>query len=158
VDSLKALRSVVEAGIIYKDYATRVLDTKIKVDRYLQMPSHGDAKAKASVSEAMNYYLLASNVWPEKIQFEAGVINFVETSYLTRYRRLKCKHLERRFAMTDEEWVAEGFSSLKDENDEPRRENIISGRIFKHYLIPALWSCASDKTLEAETYHKKEPK
>ena len=76
MDSLKALRSVVEAGIVYKDYAARVLDTKIKVDRYLQMPSHGDAKAKASVSEAMNYYLLASNVWPEKIKFEAGVINF----------------------------------------------------------------------------------
>ena len=60
--------------------------------------------------------------------------------------------------MTDKEWVAEDFSSLKDENNESRRENIISGRIFKHYLIPALWSCASDKTLEAETYLKEKPK
>jgi hypothetical protein len=154
VDSLKALRSVVEAGTTYKDYATRVLDTKIKVNRYLQTPLQGDAKARASVSEAMNYYLLAINAWAEKISYEAGNVNFDETSYLTRYRRLNCKHLEKRFAMTEEEWVAESFSSLSDK-PQKEREDIISGRIFKHYLIPSLWICASDKTLEAEGYLKR---
>ena len=152
VDSLKALRSVVEVGIIYKDYDTRVLDTKIKVDRYLQMHSQGNAKAKASVSKAMNYYLLALNVWQDKIKYEAGLV-IDEPNYVTRSRRL-CKHLERGFAMAEEEWVAERLPVLKDET---QREYEISRRIFTHYLIPALWSCASDKTLEAETYLKEKP-
>jgi hypothetical protein len=32
MDSLKALRSVTESGISYRDYAPRVLDTRVRVD------------------------------------------------------------------------------------------------------------------------------
>jgi hypothetical protein len=35
IDSLTALRSVTASGISYRDYAPRVLDTRVKVDRYL---------------------------------------------------------------------------------------------------------------------------
>ena len=35
LDALRGLQSVVESGLTYRDYATRVLDAKVKVDRYL---------------------------------------------------------------------------------------------------------------------------
>ena len=36
-DALKALRSVTQSGIAYRDYAQRMLDAKVKVDRYLSL-------------------------------------------------------------------------------------------------------------------------
>jgi hypothetical protein len=68
LDSVQALRSVVKSGVAYRDFAPRVLDARVKVDRYLNSPeSPGEANLRASVSAAIRYYELASNLWNASI-------------------------------------------------------------------------------------------
>jgi hypothetical protein len=63
IDALKALRSVTESGISYRDYAPRVLDTRVKVDKYLSSPAN-DAKAlQKAIETAMREYELAGQSW-----------------------------------------------------------------------------------------------
>jgi hypothetical protein len=64
MDALRALRSVTGGGIAYRDYAQRVLDTRVKVDRYLSSSSATDgAEARRAIRVAMLEYELASLGW-----------------------------------------------------------------------------------------------
>jgi hypothetical protein len=54
IDALKGLQSVTNSGVSYRDYAPRVLDAKIKVDKYLSGGSAGDA-ARPAIRLAMQY-------------------------------------------------------------------------------------------------------
>jgi hypothetical protein len=65
--ALKALRSVAEGRTTYRDYARRVSDTKIIVDRYLQEPERSDAELKAAMAEALHFYQLAGTAWEMEI-------------------------------------------------------------------------------------------
>jgi hypothetical protein len=78
VDAVRALRSVVTSGVAYKDYAPRVLDARIQVDRYLQSKT-GDSAVRAAVSAAMTSHELASMIWnatlgvdPDKVLYQTG--------------------------------------------------------------------------------------
>lgn len=64
--ALSGLRSVTGGSVTYRDYAPRVSDAKIVVDRYLSSEG-GNNDAKRSVCEAMHYYILASSAWNAKI-------------------------------------------------------------------------------------------
>ena len=66
VDALKALRSVSGADINYQNYAPRVLDAKVKVDRYLESPN-ASGPLRMSINAAMKEYLLASAAWNASI-------------------------------------------------------------------------------------------
>ena len=59
LDSLRALKSVTEVGVNYPDYKSRVLDAKIKVDKYLATPEKDDAAQRAKIKSAMQLYVLA---------------------------------------------------------------------------------------------------
>ncbi len=59
LDALRALRSVTESGITFHDYATRVLDAKVKVDRC----QNSSAANTDAVRLAMREYELASRAW-----------------------------------------------------------------------------------------------
>ena len=63
VDALKALRSVVGSTVSYRDFAPRVLDTKIKVDKYLGGSPHDPLERRAAVGRAMREFELASRAW-----------------------------------------------------------------------------------------------
>jgi hypothetical protein len=69
LDGLKALRSVTNSGIAYRDYAQRVLDARVKVDRYLSLADKGDVESghTRAVRVAMLEYELASQAWLTKI-------------------------------------------------------------------------------------------
>ena len=80
VDALKGLQSVTNSGLNYGNYAPRVLDAKVKVDKYLStVKTHTDAKA-ATVGLAMQYYEIAAAAWNSKIAgsgsgyFEVGQV------------------------------------------------------------------------------------
>ena len=62
LDALIALRSVTESGIAYRDYAPRVLDARVKVDRYLST-SKDSPELTNPIRIAMREYELASQVW-----------------------------------------------------------------------------------------------
>jgi hypothetical protein len=72
LDALRALRSVTESGITFRDYAPRVLDAKIKVDKYLSTSANDAAGLRSSIGLATREYELASRVWSATFQ-EDGV-------------------------------------------------------------------------------------
>jgi len=59
LDALRALRSVTESGVTFRDYATRVLDARVKVDRC----QNSSAAATVAARLAMREYELASRAW-----------------------------------------------------------------------------------------------
>jgi hypothetical protein len=63
LDALKGLRSVTESGISYRDYAPRVLDAKVKVDRYLSSQRNDSIDFRKAIGLAMREYELASQAW-----------------------------------------------------------------------------------------------
>lgn len=63
MDALKALRSVTGSGIAYRDYAQRVLDARVKVDRYLSSPGSDGPEPRGAIRVAMLEYELASQGW-----------------------------------------------------------------------------------------------
>lgn len=61
--ALKALQSVTTVGVNYGDYASRVLDTKVKVDQFLQSPKGSSGPGTDAIRIAMRYYEIASQAW-----------------------------------------------------------------------------------------------
>jgi hypothetical protein len=71
LDALKALRSVTNSGITYRDYSQRVLDTKVKFDRYTSSVEAG-APGRTAITLAMREYEIASQAWSLKFTNDAG--------------------------------------------------------------------------------------
>ena len=67
LDALKALRSVTQSGIAYREYSTRVLDAKVKVDRYVSLAKTDAAEFRGAIGLAMREYELASQAWSTTI-------------------------------------------------------------------------------------------
>src|SRR5262245_3060592 len=63
LDALQALKSVTEIGVNYRDYTSRVVDAKVKVDKYLATPEKDDAAVRAKVDLAMRAYVVAGKLW-----------------------------------------------------------------------------------------------
>jgi hypothetical protein len=59
LDALRALRSVTEGSTSYRDYAPRVLDAKVKVDRYLSSATPDEAQQKMPMNQASE----ATQLW-----------------------------------------------------------------------------------------------
>lgn len=74
MDSLKALRSVTESGIAYRDYSQRVLDAKVKVDRYLTSPATDAAALRTGIALAMRDYEFASRAWSTSFSTAVGTL------------------------------------------------------------------------------------
>jgi hypothetical protein len=67
LSALKSLKSGLSAGLSYRDYGSRVADTKVRVDRALESQSLRP-EAKAPLGLAIGYYILASEAWQQKIK------------------------------------------------------------------------------------------
>jgi hypothetical protein len=63
LDALRGLQSVVESGLTYRDYATRVLDAKVKADRYLLSSPNDPPEHRKTIEIAMQEYELAGQSW-----------------------------------------------------------------------------------------------
>ena len=63
MDALKALRSVTGSGIAYRDYAQRVLDARVRVDRYLSSGGSDGSELRTTIRVAMLEYELAAQGW-----------------------------------------------------------------------------------------------
>src|SRR5215471_5478686 len=68
LDALRALKSVTEMGVSYRDFLPRVADAKIKVDRYLESPANDEAALRGKIKVAMRLYVLSTVAWSNKIQ------------------------------------------------------------------------------------------
>jgi hypothetical protein len=63
LDALRALRSVTESGVNFHDYAPRVLDAKIKTDKYLSSSANDAEDLRSAIGLATREYELASRAW-----------------------------------------------------------------------------------------------
>jgi hypothetical protein len=72
MDTLRALRTVTQSGISYRDYAPRVLDAKVKIDRYLSAPTNDTAELRKAIETAMHAYELSSQAWGSQISSSAS--------------------------------------------------------------------------------------
>ena len=61
LDAVRALRSIAETGIPYAEYASRVRDAKVRVDRYLVSQGSDPPEARRAIRTAMLEYELASH-------------------------------------------------------------------------------------------------
>jgi hypothetical protein len=74
--ALKDLQSATGASLTYRDYGPRVSDTKIRVDRYLELPEQGDAKVRAAIALALNSYVALGSLWGNKLNGPVGAPAF----------------------------------------------------------------------------------
>jgi hypothetical protein len=134
--ALKALQSVTRAGVVYREYSTRVNDAKIVVDRFVQ-DAAAPAEAKSPIQEAMEFYIIVAQVWNARI-----------TSSQAEYHSVG-----RNPALDRCPEMRETFSKVKRGSDlgsDPETR----GQIVDAVGIQPLWSCASTKIAEAEKLAK----
>lgn len=144
IKALKALESATKGGVSYREYAPRVIDAKVIVDRYLGMPISGDQSIRQAVADAMSFYVLASTAWNGRV-VRGGTESFVAAGRDPAVQ--KCP-------------------AAKQAAEEPRRaspsprilgEDYAIGSALAYFGLPSLWSCASDKIAEAERALKAMP-
>jgi hypothetical protein len=148
--ALKALQSVTTVGVNYRDYASRVLDTKVKVDQFLQSPKENSVPGRDAIRLAMRYYELASQAWGSKIS--SGADSY-QQSVNVGHTLAEDKEISACPAV--QQLVA---TSAKT----PPPKGAKSNAEFQFFFIafevggrPAiLWRCASDKIADAESSMK----
>jgi hypothetical protein len=69
LDALRGLKSVTEAGLNFPEYSSRVLDAKVKVDRYMDI-AKADDPLRAKIATTMRIHTIAVSVWEFKIRNE----------------------------------------------------------------------------------------
>lgn len=124
--ALKGLQSVTTgaASLTYEQYAVRVLDAKVVVDRYLETPeARGGARDK--VSEAMHFSALATNVENRRRRMGTEVTEIAPDKAVEA-----CPQMQQ-FMKSHK--LRDGVTVL-----------------WTMDVMPVIWSCASEKIAEAE--------
>ena len=132
LQALKALESVTTAGVTYRDYAPRVLDAKVTIDRYLINHRDDDEAIARSIKRAADLYVLASSAW----SVSTGVSDQV-------WYDLQRFVPERRAA------VAEMCPAALTVWDEITQNKRFYGELLRRSL-PDLWGCASEALAEVQ--------
>lgn len=146
LDALRALRSVTESGISYRDYAPRALDAKVKVDRYLASPTGDAAEYRGAIEAAMRAYQLASQAWAASISNDALAKMTVGSSIDQDPVISKCPAMTRLIKQ----------ATIK--NPGPSDRALLIGAFAGQGALldlmgngpSTLWICASDQVVEAE--------
>ncbi len=135
--ALRGLRSVTESGIDYRQYSTRVLDAKVRVDALAGDVSYAAVAATA----AMRYYQLASNAWGAYISKGPNAFAIsIETGKALQELVPECQPL------------AIYVSNLPKKADEITRVSMTSMLVGQRPGV--LWPCAAAKLVEAEAAAK----
>jgi hypothetical protein len=150
IDALKALRSVTEAGVSYMQYAPRMLDAKVRVDKYLST-DNGEGEPGATIRVAMREYELASKAW------NASVTNDILAQ--TTVGKLLTEDPEISKCPAIQQWVRSvesGFRAPRRPSGsrgllgEPLETEVMWAMIGRKEAAAPLWMCASTKVDEAE--------
>jgi hypothetical protein len=134
--ALEGLRSVARTGVTYREYAPRVSEAQLVVDRYLQKED-GAPSIKGAIADSFHFYALAGTAW------NAGLSRGNYATVGTDAALARCAHAQRVIAESKRRspfiWRAKGAG-----------EGATTGMVIATDGIAALWSCASDKLAEAE--------
>lgn len=135
--ALKALKSVTEAGVSYRDYAPRVSDAKIIVDRYLQGSDSEPAPVKIAIGRAMQFYVLAANAWNVRIVRDA-MPNALGLDPVV----MECEHAKR--------VVEQRLEPRWQQTDRTLGSGYSAGAAIAFYGVSALWTCAAERITQAD--------
>jgi hypothetical protein len=134
--ALEGLRSVARAGVTYREYAPRVSEAQLVVDRYLRKED-GAPSIKGAIAESFHFYALAGTAW------NAGLSRGNYATVGTDAALARCEPAQRVIAESKRKspfiWRAKGAG-----------EGATTGMVIATDGIAALWSCASNKLAEAE--------
>jgi len=136
VRALQALRSVAQPGVVYREYAARVSDTQLVVDRYLQRED-GAPAIKIAIADSMRLYALAGSAWAASTS--RG--NYAQVG--SDAALVGCEQAQRVIAESKQKkpfiWRSKGAG-----------EAATTGMVIGTEGIPAVWTCAADKLAQAE--------
>jgi hypothetical protein len=127
LDALRALRSVTRSGIGYRDYVPRVLDTRVKVDKYV-MASDDPPALTSAIATAMREFEIVSSVWERFIR-GSGTDPFTLKGLATSAEFSWCSAVQNRAKRWKSLWHSE---------------------ITTNEVVGTLWACASAKITEPE--------
>lgn len=131
IEALKAVQSVVSSGVTFRDYATRVLDAKVQVDRYLRTSSNHSTK-RAAIGSAMRFYELASLAWGSKLSNSFDTSEVVGNAIRSEQGISDCPQMQQ---------IAAKYSGS---------QSAVLGILAGEHQ-PAFWTCAAEKIAEAES-------
>ena len=127
--ALQALQAAVGAGVSYREYAPRVIETRATVQIFVQNPASGESGLKAVMNAAMSLYTLAVEAWSARIRkagYEALAVNPAADL---------CPALRAKMLAAREQGLL--------------KPTPLSAGIGVAAGLPQIWSCAGEKVDEA---------
>jgi hypothetical protein len=140
LSALKALQSVTRVGVTYRDYATRLGDAKIGVDRGLLAVRTASPEAACAIETAIRYYTAVGRAWSANISHERSWS--VGKSELPT----GCRFYEE--AKVREEERVRGIPTAVPRWREFERTVLFSA----DEVLQVFWAYASEKIAEAEVF------
>lgn len=138
LDALRAINSVVTAGVAYREYSARVLDGKVAVDKAL--PQVQDTNLKNSLSLASEFYVIVSSAWSAELTRSGS------EGYAIAGRNPALKECPAMWEQIEK--------AAANRRPPPRGIPETSQESFNGMTVSfrkqLLWRCASDKITEAE--------
>lgn len=159
LDALTGLRSVTSAPISLREYAPRVLDAKVKVDRYLNASAEGPSRTAFAV--AMDYYTTAAQAWSAAVTRDGPSRTAVGEKLISNAAFADCAPLrdaiqdaERRSTRVNTQTVA-GIKPMPPARGETVQDEIRHTTAnFTASTVGGspgiLWKCAADKISQAQ--------
>jgi hypothetical protein len=155
LDALKALRSVTQSGISYRDYSQRVLDAKVKVDQYLSSPANDAPALRSAITLGMREFLLASQAWSIKFSNSTDPGRTLELASavgrtLEQDPQIAQCPVTRQFIdQTYQTAASSKFLRKAKEQESPEARARFIGFLTSGHP-DLLWPCASEQVAEAE--------
>jgi hypothetical protein len=127
--ALRALQAAVSAGVSYREYAPRVIETVATVETFVRNPASGESGVKAVMNAAMSLHTLAVEAWNVRIR-KAGYEELAANPAADLCPALRAKMM-----------TAREQGLLKP--------TPLSAGIGVAAGLPQIWSCAGEKVDEA---------
>jgi hypothetical protein len=136
IGGLAMLRSVARTGVTYQEYAPRLSEAQVAVDRYLQAED-GAVTIKGAIADSFHFYALAGTAW------NAGLSRGNYAAVGTDSALNRCEAAQKVIAESKRRapfiWRSKGAG-----------EATTTGMVIADEGLAALWSCASDRLAAAE--------
>ena len=117
------------AGVSYREYGPRVIETRAAGETFLQNPASGDTGVKGAMHAAMNLYALGAEAWNARLHksgYEALATN-----------------------PTTDLCPALGIKMTEAREHGLLKQNRLSTGIGVAAGLPQIWACAGEKVDEA---------
>jgi hypothetical protein len=155
LDALHGLKSVTEAGVNFIEYSSRTLDTKVKVDRYLDEAPKDD-KQRTAIDNAMNLYVIARGAWSASIHQDAALLQTIGEIALRPTVSAACPFDKIMLEGAERKGLDKSKfeTMLSEQKNFPKEKRALSVGLLLQTTIGAqpapLWGCATAQLADAD--------